>query len=383
MTSELLNPREQDVFKQVVEFCQKEVAPYCEQWEKDENLPREIFTKAGKLGLMGMNTAPALGGLGLRYVASALIVQEMAKYYAALALDIAAHNALSVGHIVAFGSEEQKKRVVPKLVSGEWIGAWALTEPSAGSDTGGLATTATQTDKGWEITGHKMFITQGQRADLLVVMAVTGTNAQGKKEITSFLVEKKHVIPVRKILTYGVKSSDTAELRFDKAPAELLGERGHGQEYALTVLDRGRIGVASLAVGIAQAALDHACTHALHRKQFGKAIADFEAIQWMIADSATELEAARLMTLRAAELQDQGKRSTKESAMAKLYTSEVANRVCNRALQIHGGQGYTRDHPVERYLRDAKICEIGEGTSEVQRIVISRHILKSYEDPKV
>lgn len=377
MISELLSGREKDFLNQVTEFCQKEIAPACEEWEKNEDLPREIFTKAGRMGLMGITAPPEYGGLGLSYVAYTLVIEEMAKYYAALALDIAAHNALCVGHLLAAGTLEQKKRCLPKLVSAEWIGAWALTEPNAGSDTGGIATNAIQTASGWELTGHKIFITQGRRADLLIVMAATGTTDKGRKEISAFLVEKKYVQPIRKIPTYGMKASDTAEIKFDKAPAELLGERGHGQECALAILDRGRIGVAALAVGIARGALEAATHYALHRKQFGKPIADFEAIQWMIADSATELDAADLMTLRAARLQDQGLRSTKESAMAKLFTSEAASRICNRALQIHGGVGYSRDYPVERFLRDAKLCEIGEGTSEIQRIVIARQILKT------
>jgi alkylation response protein AidB-like acyl-CoA dehydrogenase len=376
---DLLNDHEKSIYQKVVDFCIKEVDPFCEQWEKEENLPREIFTKAGRLGLMGIVAPKELGGLNLRYVAYALIIERLSQSYAALGLDIAAHNALSVGHILAAGSEEQKKQYVPRLVSGEWIGAWGLTEPHAGSDTGGIETIATKTADGWELNGHKRFITQGMRADITVVIAASGTNEKGKKEISAFLVKRDQVKHIRKIPTYGVKASDTAELEFVKSKAEQLGELGHGQEKALAILERGRIGVAAFANGVARAAFDAARKYALQRKQFGKAIAEFEAVQWMLADSAVELDAGELLTLRAAMLQDKGLKTGKESAMAKLYTSEMAVRICNRALQIHGGYGYTRDLPIERYLRDAKIAEIGEGTSEVQRLVIARHVLKEVD----
>jgi acyl-CoA dehydrogenase len=373
---DLLKPQEKELLQKVTEFCKTEVAPHCEKWEKEEQLPKEIFVKAGKLGLMGITAPKEYGGLGLSCVAFACIVQEMAQYYGALALDIAAHNALSLGHLLLAGNEEQKKKYAPKLATGEWLGAWALTEPNAGSDSGGIETTATKTANGWEITGQKMFITQGQRADFYIVMAKTGMTDKGKKEISAFLMEKKHVKPIRKIYTYGMKASDTAELRFEKGAAEILGEPGHGQEQALSLLERGRIGVSALAVGIAKAALDAAGRYALKRHQFNKAIAEFEAVQWMLADSATELDAAELLTMRAAALQDKGIKTPKESAMAKLFSGEAGDRICNRAMQIHGGYGYSRDYPIERYLRDIKLCEIGEGTSEVQRLVIARSILK-------
>jgi alkylation response protein AidB-like acyl-CoA dehydrogenase len=372
----LLNDNERAVYDKVVKFCNEEVEPHANQWDKDENLPREIFVKAGKIGIMGITTPQEYGGLGLRYVASALIVDKLAQHCGGLAIDIAAHNALAVGHILNAGSAEQKKKYVPSLVNGEWVGAWALTEPNAGSDTGGLETKATQKGNAWEINGRKKFITSGGRANILVVMACSGTTDKGKKEISAFLVKKEHVKHVRKIPTYGVKSSDTAELEFTNSPAELIGERGKGQEGALAILERGRIGVAAFAIGLAKAAYNAARKYAQQRHQFGKALADFQALQWMIADSAVEIEAAELLTLRAAALQDAGQKTTKESCIAKLYASETATRVCARALQIHGGNGYSRDFPIERYLRDAKISEIGEGTSEVQRIVIARHVLK-------
>lgn len=370
-----LNESERILMDRVAEFCRTEVLPDCENWERDENLPREIFSKAGQLGLLGLNVPSELGGQGLSLVTSTLVIREIGQHHAALALDIAAHNALCLGHILLAGSEAQKREVIPRLASGEWLGAWALTEPTAGSDMAGIQTTALQTKEGWEISGNKTFITQGRRADVLVVLAHTGSTEKGKKEISAFLVTKDQVKPVRKIPTYGMKSSETSEIRFDRARGELLGQRGQGQEHALAILDRGRIGIAALSLGIAQGALDAACRYALERKQFGKAIAEFQAIQWMLADSATELEAAELLTLRAAALQDQGLRTTRESAMAKLFAAEAADRICNRSLQIHGGAGYSRDRPIERYLRDVKLCEIGEGTSQIQRLVIARHVL--------
>ena len=377
---DLLDERELAFLKQAEEFCAAEVDLNVEKWEKEELLPREIFSKAGKIGLMGTTAPEIYGGAELRCVAHVLIVKELSYHFGAFGLDVAAHNTLCLGHILEFCSEDQRRRVAPKLASGEWLGAWALTEPAAGSDIGGLETTAVETPDGWEITGRKMFITQGRRADMLVVMARTGTVENGKKEISAFLVAKDQVEPVRKIPTFGVKASETSELAFKKSKAELIGEKGRGQEQALAVLDRGRIGVAAVSLGIATAALDAARHYALHRKQFGHKIADFEAIQWMVAESTMELEAAELLMLRAAAMQDRGLRTTKESAMAKLFASEAATRICNRAMQVHGGSGYSRDLPLERYLRDAKFCEIGEGTSEIQHLVIARNVFRETEE---
>jgi acyl-CoA dehydrogenase len=375
----MLSEREQTLLEQTVEFCRTEVDPASEHWEQHECLPREIFTKAGERGLLGLSAPSEYGGQGISYRAYVFIIKELAKHYAALALDIAAHNALSLGHLLAFGSEQQKQAYAARLIRGEWLGAWALTEPNAGSDSRGIETTATETESGWEITGHKTFITQGRTADLLVVMASSGKTAAGKNEISAFLVLKDQVQPIRKIPTYGVRASETSELRFHRAQGELLGPRGRGQEQALAVLDHGRLGVAAVALGIAQAALDAALRYALQRRQFGQRIAEFEAIQWMSADASTALDAAKLLSLRAAGLLDQGKNITKEAAMAKLFASEAATRIGNAALQIHGGYGYSRDLPLERYLRDAKICEIGEGTSEIQRLVIARQVFREVE----
>ena len=370
---------QRDFLEKVSDFCRAQVDPHCEQWERDEALPREIFSAAGKVGLMGMLAPQEFGGLGLSFVGYIAALREVARHHASLALNLATHNSLCIGQILAFGSTAQKERCLPRLARGEWLSAWALTEPAAGSDCGSMETAAAQIKGGWELNGHKTFTTQGGRADILVVIAVTGTKADGAKELSAFLVEKDQVRTVRRIPTYGMRASDTSELLFEHAKAELIGEKGQGRKQALLMLDRGRIGIAVLALGIAEAAYNAARQHSLRRRQFGQAISDFQAIQWMLADSATELDAAELLIMRAATMQDQGLKTTKESAMAKLFTAEAATRICNRALQVHGGSGYSRDYPLERYLRDVKLCEIAEGTSEIQRLLIARKVLKEAE----
>jgi hypothetical protein len=372
---------ERAFLKRIEEFVATEVAPQADAWERAEELPRKIFSKAGKIGLMGVTAPKKFGGQGLGYVAYALAIREIAKQQAALAIDIAAHNALSVGHILRQGNDRQLRRVFPRLVTGEWLGAWALTEPEAGSDSAGVQTTATPRGGGtWELNGFKRYITLGRRADVAVVIATTGLNDAGKKEISAFLVEKSQLTPVRKVPTCGLRASETSELRLTKARGELLGEKGAGQSAALACLDKGRIGVAAVSLGLARSAFDAALKHALTRKQFGKRLADFEAVQFMLADCETELRAAEALVLQAAILATRGVRHSRESSIAKLYASEAASRICNRALQIHGGYGYTRDIPIERYWRDARLSEIGEGSSEVQRIVISRALLKSADE---
>lgn len=361
-------------------FVRDEVAPQADKWEEAEELPREIFTHAGGIGLMGVTVPPRFGGQGHGYVAYALAIREIARYHAALAIDVAAHNALAVGHILGHASAAQLERVFPRLVNGQWIGAWALTEPEAGSDSGGVQTTARANGDGWELNGFKRFITLGRKADVLVVMAASGSTAQGKKEISAFLVEKSQIQPGRKVPTCGLRASETSEFRLERARGELLGARGSGQAGALACLDKGRIGVAAVSLGLARAALDAALRHAVTRKQFGKRLAEFQAIQFMLADCETELRAAEALVLQAAILATRGVRHSRESSVAKLFASEAGSRICNRALQIHGGYGYTRDIPVERYWRDARLSEIGEGSSEVQRIVISRALLKSFDE---
>ena len=376
-----LSAEETRFLENVASFARDQVAPRADSWEVDEALPKEIFNKAGEIGLMGVCVPKAIGGQGHGYVAYALAIRDLAKHCGSLAIDIAAHNALGLGHIVLAGSADQHRRVVGKLASGAWLGAWALTEPEAGSDSGGVQTMAVQqSDGSWVLNGGKRFITSGRTGDTLVVMAATGTTEKGRKEISAFLVERAQIQPVRKIPTCGLKASETSEFKLVNAKGELLGAKGSGQAGALACLDKGRIGVAAVSLGLARASLDAALRHASTRRQFGKRLADFQAIQFMLADCETELQAAELLVLQAAILATKGVKHTKESAVAKLYASEAASRVCNRSLQIHGGYGYTRDIPIERYWRDARLSEIGEGSSEVQRIVISRALLKPSDE---
>ena len=377
---EQLSSAETSFLARVADFAATEIAPHADAWEQQEQLPRAIFTRAGRLGLLGMTAPRAAGGQGFGYIAYALAIREIARHQAALAIDIAAHNALGCGHLLAAGSPAQHRRVLPKLLKGTWLAAWALTEPEAGSDSGGVQTVATETGRGrWELTGQKRYITLGHTAEVLVVMAATGQTPEGRKEISAFLVNRSEVKPGRKVPTCGLRASDTAEFRLERARAELLGARGTGQAAALACLDKGRIGVAAVSLGLARAARDAALQHAVNRRQFGKRLADFQALQFMLADCEVELRAAEALVLQAATLATRGVRHTVESSAAKLYASEAASRICNRSLQIHGGYGYTRDIPVERYWRDARLSEIGEGSSEVQRIVISRALLKSTE----
>jgi alkylation response protein AidB-like acyl-CoA dehydrogenase len=371
-----LDPDELDFLKKVAGFCTTGIAPHADAWEQAEELPRSIFQQAGRLGLMGMTLPRQLGGLGLGYVAYSLAIRELARHQAAFALDVAAHNALCVGHILRDGSAAQHGRVFPRLVDGTWIGAWALTEPEAGSDSGGVQTTAVEANGAWELNGSKRYITLGCSADVLVVIAATGVNEQGRKEISAFLVEHSQVTPGRKVPTCGMRASETADFTLVRARGELLGACGSGQKAALACLDKGRIGVAAVSLGLARAALDAALRHVLTRRQFGRPLGDFQAIQFMLADCEAELRAAELLVLQAAVLATKGVRHSTESSVAKLYASEAASRICNRVLQIHGGYGYTRDIPVERYWRDARLAEIGEGSSEIQRLVISRALLR-------
>jgi alkylation response protein AidB-like acyl-CoA dehydrogenase len=385
MFEDKLTETDRQYLRRVEEFCREKVDPHCAKWDDEENLPREIFTDAGRLGLLGMTAPAELGGRAMSFVAYARVLMTLGRHSAALAMDIAAHNALSLGHILTFGSEGQRKRFVPKLASGEWLGAWAPTEPNAGSDTNALESVAAQMGDRWELTGRKMFITQGRRSDVLVVMARTGKpvdpkNPEVRPEISAFIVSAQHRQVVRKIPTYGMKSSDTAEIRFERAPAEMVGQRGKGREDALSLLDRGRIGIAALAVGIAGAARDAAAAYALQRRQFARPIADFQAVQWMLADASVDLDAAEMLVMKAAALEDAGRAISREASTAKLFASEAATRICNKAVQVLGGRGCSRDYPVERYLRDAKICEIVEGTSEVQRLIIARQVLKERRD---
>ena len=361
------------------DFATREIAPSAARWDKEERFPHEIIPKLGALGFLGIRVPEEYGGSGLDTLAYAIIVEEIARADGSLALTVASHNGLGTSHLFTFGSELLRRKYVPRLASGEILGAWALTEPGSGSDAAALTTRAVRKGEGWVINGTKMFITQGSVGAVCVVLAVTSPEKQ-KRGITAFAVEmgtpgfraSKHLEKM------GMRSSDTVELSFEDvevSDAMRIGEVDGGFIDTLKILDRGRVSIAALALGLGEGALGAALKYAKEREAFGQPIANFQAIQWMIADSRAELDAARLLVYRAAVLADSGQRYSTEAAMAKLFASEAASRACSRALQVHGGYGYTRDFPVERHLRDAKLCEIGEGTSEVQRMVIARNVL--------
>jgi len=366
--------------KTVRDFARAEVAPKAQAWDKEERFPKEIIPRLAELGLLGIRIPEEYGGSGLDVLSYAICVEEIARVDGSLALTVASHNGLGTGHILAFGNEEQKRRYLPMAAKGEWLAAWSLTEPGSGSDSASMATTARRDGNDWVINGTKMFITQGSVGGFCVVLARTNPSVSKQKGITAFVVEHgtKGFTASKHLEKLGCRSSDTVELTFEDvrvSDAQRVGEIDRGFMDTMSILDRGRVSIAAMALGLGEGALSMAVQYAKDRKQFGKPIADFQAIQWMLADSKTELDAAALLTYRAACLADSGKRYSQEASMAKLFASEAASRACNRALQIHGGYGYTREFNVERHLRDAKICEIGEGTSEVQRIVIAKHVL--------
>jgi alkylation response protein AidB-like acyl-CoA dehydrogenase len=379
--AEHLRPQELEFLRATAGFCASEVAPHAAEWEEREELPRELFAKAGRAGLMGIMAPADLGGRGHGKLCYALAVEEVARHCGAFAMNLAAHNALCVGHPLGYAGEELRRKIFPRAVNGDWMVAWALTEPNAGSDTGGVATTAAQRPDGaWELSGHKLYITMGLHSDRMIVMAVTGTTEKGKKEFSAFWVETRDCTPVRKVRTSGVRASNTSELKLERVRGEMIGARGTGQSAALACLDVGRIGIAAMSIGLARAAVEVAARRMLTRVQFGKRLADFQALQFKLADCEVELRAAEALLLQACLLADRGQKHTLESSVAKLYASEAASRACDRALQICGGWGYTRDTLVERCWRDARLCEIGEGSSEVQRMVISRALLRAWEE---
>ena len=366
--------------KTVREFARTEVLPHARKWDEEERFPKEIVPKLADLGLLGIRIPEEYGGSGMDTTSYAICVEEIAKVDGSLALTVASHNGLGTGHILSFGNEAQKKKYLPKAAKGEWLAAWALTEPGSGSDSAGLRTTARREGDKWVINGTKMFITQGSVGGFCVVLARTNPDVAKQKGITAFIVEHgtKGFTTSKHLEKLGCRSSDTCELTFEEVTVsdeQRLGEIDHGFTDTMKILDRGRISIAAMALGLGYGALEMAITYAKDRKQFNKPIADFQAVQWMLADCKTELDAASLLTYRAAWLCDQGRPYTKEASMAKLFASEAASRACNKSLQIHGGYGYTREFNVERHLRDAKICEIGEGTSEVQRMVIAKNLL--------
>jgi len=367
------------VHRMVREFAEREVRPAAAECDERSQFPWDLVRKMGPLGLLGMVVPEAYGGAGMDTVSYALAMEEIARHDGALALTVASHNSLCQGHLLIAGSEEQKRKYLPPLARGEVMGAWGLTEPGSGSDAAAMQTTAAIRGDHWVLNGSKSFITQGSVAQTYVVLAVTDAS-RSAHGISAFIVERgtPGFRPGRPEHKLGLRASDTAQLFFEDArvPREnLLGELHHGFLDTLKVLDGGRISIAAMAVGLARGALEESLRYAGERRQFGRPIAQFQAIQWKLADMATEVDAARLLTLQAAALKDRGRPSTRASAMAKLFAAEVGMRACAQAVQIHGGYGYLRDFPVERYFRDVKLCEIGEGTSEVQRLVIARQLL--------
>ncbi len=371
---------EQELTRQTVrEFAEKEIAPRAHELDETQQFPRDIMKKLGAMGMLGVLFPPEYGGAGLKYLDYILIIEELARVDGSVGLSVAAHNSLCSNHIFMAGSEEQKRRFLVPLAGGEKIGAWSLTEPTAGSDASGTRSTAVRDGRDWVLNGSKTFATHGSVCDLAVVFAVTD-KGRGKHGISAFILEAgmPGFRPGKKENKMGCRASDTAEIVMAdcRVPdANRLGEEGRGFIDALRILDGGRIGIGALGVGIAQGAFEKAAAYARGRRQFDRPIADFQAVQWMLADSAVEIHAARLLVQRAAFLKDSGQEVTCAASMAKLYSSETAVRVANRAVQIHGGYGYVKEYPVERAYRDAKICTIGEGTSEIQRLVIARLLL--------
>lgn len=375
-----LNDEQVQLKKMVRDFAEREIAPNVMRWDEACEFPLATIKELGKLGLMGMIFPPEYGGAGMGYVEYATAVAELSRVDGSVGIIVAAHTSLCSNHIFIAGNEAQKKKYVPKLASGEYIGAWGLTEPSAGSDAGSARMTATRAKGGWVLNGSKTFITNGHYADVLVVTAVTDRAAH-THGLSAFAVEKdtKGFRAGKKENKLGLRASDTAELIFEDCfvPSEnLLGKEGDGFIDAMRVLDGGRISIAALSLGMAEGAYGAALKYSKERKQFGQAISEFQAIQWKLADMATEIEAAKLLTLRAAAMKDAGMKTTLESSMAKLYASEVAVKCANEGVQIHGGYGFIKDYPAEKFYRDVKLCTIGEGTSEIQRLVIARQLLK-------
>jgi alkylation response protein AidB-like acyl-CoA dehydrogenase len=367
--------------KTVREFAEAEIAPHVMEWDEGQIFPSDAVKKLGALGYMGAIFPEELGGAGMGYAEYATIVEELARVDGSVALIVAAHTSLCTNHIYKCGNDEQRRRYLPRLASGEFLGCWSLTEPEAGSDAAGTRTSAVRQGDGWVLNGAKTFTTNAHYADVCVAMAVTD-RAASQHGISAFLIDKgtPGFRLGKKENKLGMRASATGEVIFENcrlAAEQLCGKAGEGFVDSLKILDGGRVSIAALSVGIAQGAYEAALRYAKVRKQFARPISEFQAIQFKLADMATSIEAARLMTYRAAWMLDQKKRITKESAMAKLYASEVAVCVANEAVQIHGGYGFIKDYPVEKFYRDVKLCTIGEGTSEIQRLVIARQLLKS------
>ena len=371
---------DQEILRRSVrEFAEAEIRPHVLEWDEAQQFPMDLLPRLAGLGLMGIQFPETYGGADMSAIDYCICIEELARVCPAIALSVAAHNGLCSAHIGMFGTEDQKREFLPRLVSGEVLGAWGLTEASAGSDAAGMRATAVRDGDHWILNGSKSFTTHGRIGGVMVVVVVTDRSA-GHRGISAFIVEHgtPGMTPGKKENKLGMRASDTSEVVFTDCritASRLLGEEGQGFINTLQVLDAGRIGIAALSVGLAQGAYEAARRYALERRQFGRPIAGFQAIQWKLADAATRIEAARLLTYRAASLKDRGVRMTRQSSMAKLFASEVAVKVADDCVQIHGGYGFVKDYPAEKYYRDVKLVTIGEGTSEIQRVVIARHLL--------
>ncbi len=375
-------PEQVQLRKAVREFAEAEIAPHVMEWDEGQVFPLEVIRKLGKLGYMGAIFPEELGGAGLGYIEYSILIEELSRVDGSVGIIVAAHTSLCSNHIYKMGTDEQRCRYLPKLASGEWIGCWSLTEPEAGSDAAGTRSTAVRDESGcWVLNGSKTFTTNAHYADVCVAMAVTD-RAAAQHGISAFILEKgtPGFRAGKKENKLGLRASATGEVIFENCrlgPEQLLGKQNEGFVDSLKVLDGGRVSIAALSIGMAQCAYDAALRYSKLRKQFGRPISEFQAIQNKLVDMAVDLDAARLLNYRAAWMLDQGRRVTRESSMAKLFASEAAVRIANEAVQIHGGYGFIKDYPVEKFYRDVKLCTIGEGTSEIQRLVIARQLLKS------
>lgn len=375
-----VSENQQMIAQMVRDFCEKNIRPSLMEWDESQTFPKELFHGFGELGLMGVLVPEEYGGAGLGYHEYITVISEVARVCGSIGLSLAAHNSLCTGHILTFGNADQKAKYLPKLASGEWLGAWALTEPNTGSDAGNMKCTAVQDGDNWIINGTKCWITHGKSGDVVVVIARTG-EPRTKNNCTAFIVERNTpgLSAGKKENKLGMRASETTEVIFDNVhiPKEnMMGKVGDGFPQAMKVLDGGRISIAALGLGIAKGAYDASVKYSKERQQFDQPIANFQGISFKLADMITQITAAELLTHQAADLKNRGEKMTKEAAMAKYYSSEIAVKIANDAVQIFGGYGYTKDFPVEKYYRDAKLCTIGEGTSEVQKMVIAREILK-------
>jgi alkylation response protein AidB-like acyl-CoA dehydrogenase len=370
----------QQIANAAKDFAQQYIKPHVMEWDETQEFPVHVFKELGKLGMMGVLVPEKYGGAGMGYFEYKTVIEEISKVCGSIGLSVAAHNSLCTGHIMTFGDEEQKKKYLPKLATAEWIGAWGLTEPNTGSDAGNMKCTATKDGNDWMINGTKNWITHGKSGDVAVVICRTG-EPRTSGNATAFIVEKgtRGFSGGKKENKLGMRASETAEMIFDNCripDANRMGEVGEGFRQALKVLDGGRISIACLALGIAKGAYEASLQYSKERYQFDKPISSFQGVSFKLADMATEIQAADLLTLQACDLKNRNENVTKSAAMAKYYAAEVAVKVANDAVQIFAGYGYTKDFPVEKYYRDAKLCTIGEGTSEIQKIVISREVLR-------